>query len=204
MMSVELMRDWLPVMPEPWASQIRNALRSFDHPSIDSDPDLAKDRTALAFRMQTFDLDAAFKAARTAAIDSGRKVALHMSEAVSAHLAERLAPARAEPEKPREVPAAASRPIGKVSGAITIKREEVTRGGRSVKVGPRAALLIAVLDRAKPNCVGDEFLIGKIWTQRPANAAELLDQLIVGLAPLKQIGLEVRTHRGVGRQLVEV
>lgn|SRR5574343_866093 len=80
---------------------------------------------------------------------------------------------------------------------------DITRGGRSVKVSPRAALLVAALDRAKPNCVGDDFLIGKIWTQRPANARELLEDLIASLGSLKQIGLEIRTHRGIGRQLVE-
>jgi len=87
---------------------------------------------------------------------------------------------------------------------LSIGRDEIARGGRSVKVGPRAALLVASLERAKPNCVGDEFLIGRIWTQRPSNAVAILDQLVRELECLKSLGLEVRTHRGIGRQLVDM
>ena len=111
----------------------------------------------------------------------------------------------APPQQPSAPPAKMqeAKPSVMVSGAIKVRQADITRGGRSVKVSPRAALLVAALDRAKPNCVGDDFLIGKIWTQRPANARELLEDLIASLGSLKQIGLEIRTHRGIGRQLVE-
>ena len=172
---------------------------------IEAEPDLMKDRAALIFRMQTFDLAAEFNAARTASIASGSKVSAHLVEAIGEHLEKAPSP-KAEPEP---IPAAAkraatSKPVARANGSLSIGREEITRGGRAVKVGPRAALLVAALDKAKPNCVGDDFLIGKIWTQRPANAIELLNQLVMGLAPLKEIGLEVRSHRGIGRQLVEI
>lgn len=170
------------------------------------------DRARLIFRMQTFDFAAEFNAARGRSIESGEKVAAHLIEAIGAHLEaaapeEPKAPEELQPQKVAAQPAAAAapaKPAPRRTGGLTIGRECVSRGGHSIKVGPRAALLVAALDRAKPNPVGDEFLIGKIWTQRPANAREILEQLVVGLASLKPLGLEVRTHRGIGRQLVEV
>lgn len=174
---------------------------------IEAEPDWLKDHKQLVFRMQTFDFAAQFNAARAQSIESGETVSVVLVEALGIHL-ERPAPAQAAPSNPpapaaakNPAPAAAARPVG---GSLAIGREEISRGGQSVRVGPRAALLVAALERAKPNCVGDEFLIGKIWTQRPSNAGDILNQLVLDLACLTKLGLEVRTHRGIGRQLVDI
>lgn len=111
----------------------------------------------------------------------------------------------AEPAaKPSKAPAPRQRERPAAGAGLHIGREEICLNGQRVRVGPRAALLVAALAKAKPNFVGDEFLINKIWTQRPAHAVDILDQLVRDLAALKPLGLEVRTQRGIGRQLVEV
>lgn len=171
---------------------------------IEAEPALLKDTKSLIFRMQTFDLAAQFNAARAASIESGNKVSSHLIEAIGEHLEK---PGAAPSDQAQEVPPPPAKPapLAKKGGlAISIGSGDVVWNGQSVRVGPRAALLVAALAKAKPNCVGDDFLIGKIWTQRPNNAGELLDQLVNSLAVLKPIGLEVRTQRGIGRQLVEV
>jgi len=179
---------------------------------LEAEPDWLKDRKQLVFRMQKFDFAAQFNAARAKSIESGESVSLVLIEALGAHL-EVAAPAQASPSKPPPPKAASapapaapakSSPVRRSTGGLSIGREEISRGGQSVRVGPRAALLAAALDRAKPNCVGDEFLIGKIWTQRPANAGDILNHLCLELACLAELGLEIRTQRGIGRQLVEV
>lgn len=175
---------------------------------LEAEPDLAKDQKALIFRMQSFDFAAQFSAASTKSIASGEKVSAVLIEAIGEHLeaAPAAAPAaqttRALPPAP--VPAKAAAAARQITGNLSIGRDDISRGGQRVKVGPRAALLVAALAKAKPNCIGDDFLIGKIWTQRPANAIEILDQLVRELGCLKQLGLEVRTQRGIGRQLVDV
>jgi len=50
----------------------------------------------------------------------------------------------------------------------------------------------------------DDFLIAKLWNARPSNAGEYLDGLVHELASLKKIGLEVRSLKGIGRQIVEI
>lgn len=173
---------------------------------LEAESDWLEDLKALVFRMQTFDFAEQFNAARSRSIETGEKVTAALIDAISDHL-EPAKPAEALPVKVPAVPAkqpnkppAAAHAIG----SISIGREDVSRGGQSVRVGPRAALLVAALARAKPNCVGDEFLISKIWTQRPTDAVAILDQLTRELASIRKLGLEVRTQRGVGRQLVEI
>lgn len=179
---------------------------------IEAEPALGADRAQLIFRMQTFDFAAQFNTARAASIESGMKVASHLVEAIGEHL-EKAAPTEPQqrniqqpaPAKPPPAAAPAARPAARPAvGGLSIGREDVARGGRSVKVGPRAALMVAALAKAKPNPVGDEFLISKIWTQRPMHAVELVDGLVAHLVVLKPLGLEVRTVRGVGRQLVDI
>lgn len=173
-------------------------------------PEWRADLPKLIFRMQTVDFAAELNAARTRSIESGEKVASHLVEAIGAHLdtAAPAAPVEDKPVPPPAKPAAAAvakpAPAARaVVGSLTIGREDVTRGGKSIKLGPRAALLVAALERARPNTVGDEFLISKIWISKPDNARDILNQLVRELDCLKSIGLEVRTHRGIGRQLVE-
>jgi hypothetical protein len=85
---------------------------------------------------------------------------------------------------------------------LTPNEESVTRHGHIEAVSPRGAKLVAALAKAMPNCVADKFLIGKLWDVAPGNASALLEMVIADLKVLKGIGLEIRTHRGVGRQLV--
>lgn len=171
---------------------------------LEAEPEWLKDRKALIFRMQTFDFGEQFNTARSRSIETGEKVTAALIEAVAYHLES------AKPAPLTDVPApavlrnAAKPPSPAAIGSISIGREDIARGGQSVRVGPRAALLVAALAKAKPNCVGDEFLISKIWTQRPTDAVAILDQLMRELASLKKLGLEVRTQRGIGRQLVEI
>lgn len=174
--------------------------------ALEAEKGWLKDLKALVFRMQTFDFGEQFNTARSRSIETGENVTAALVEAISDHLdpeAQAAAPAAAAPAKqqPAKVPAAA--PV-RALGGLTIGREDISRGGQSVRVGPRAALLVAALAKAKPNCVGDEFLIGKIWTQRPTDAVAILDQLVRELASIKKLGVEVRTQRGVGRQLVDL
>jgi hypothetical protein len=86
---------------------------------------------------------------------------------------------------------------------LSIGRDTVSFRGQ-VRVSPRGALLVAALAKAKPAFVGDAFLISRIWNVRPLNSGELMDALVFDLACLKTIGLEVRTQKGLGRQLVEI
>lgn len=170
---------------------------------LEAERELLKDVKALIFRMQTFDFAGQFNTARARSIETGEKVTTLMIDAISGHLEPEAAPAPAAPtrQQPGKVPVAS--PV-RVLGGLTIGREDVSRGGQSVRVGPRAALLVAALAKAKPNCVGDEFLISKIWTSRPTDAVAILDQLMRELSSLKKLGIEVRTQRGVGRQLVDL
>ncbi|WP_051057031.1 ParB N-terminal domain-containing protein [Bradyrhizobium yuanmingense] len=178
------------------------------------------DRARLIFAMQTFDFAAQFTAASAKSIETGDTVSGALVEAIAAHLDGKVevelpaaatpAPAAAKsPAAPTApltaAPAAAPAAPAKTAlrGAISIGRDEISRNGRRIRVAPRAALLLAALVKAKPNSVGDEWLIGKLWTARPPNAVDLIDQMIRGLEGLKDLGLEIRTHRGVGRQLVE-
>lgn len=180
---------------------------------LEAAPEWRSDLTKLIFRMQTFDFAAEFNAARTRSIESGDKVASHLIETIGGHLEDGApvaprqddAPPAARPQRDAQTAEARPAPSAIVRvGNLPIGREDVSRGGKNIKVGPRAALLVAALERAKPNPVGDEYLISKIWTKKPDNARDLINQLVSELACLKAIGLEIRTHRGIGRQLVEV
>ncbi|MES5483608.1 ParB N-terminal domain-containing protein [Bradyrhizobium sp. INPA03-11B] len=188
---------------------------------LEAEPDLTVDRKALIFRMQTFDFAAAFNAARAKSIDSGDTVVAVLVEAIGAHLESKAgqepprgkedqkAQARTvqakEPVKPPQPakPGAAAPARVNTGAGLSIGSQEISFNGRKVRVVPRAAALVGVLAKAMPSFVGDNFIIGRIWSVRPANAGEILDSLVSDLKILKQIGLEVRTQRGVGRQLVE-
>lgn len=168
------------------------------------------DLKRLIFAMQTFDFSAQFNAARAASIDSGRKAATILAGMVGEHL-NRAPPAPAEkPVAPRPVaaPATAAAPSAPApkpvrAGVLSIGRDTVSFRGQ-VRVSPRGALLVAALAKAKPSFVGDAFLISRIWNAKPLNVGELMDALVSDLACLKTIGLEVRTQKGLGRQLVEI
>ncbi len=185
---------------------------------LDAEPEFGRDRARLIFAMQTFDFNAEFNDARTASIGSGKKVSGHLIEAIAAHLESFSIAARAAPKAPAiSAPAPTSPPVAAVvNGAkavihngiavdATPKRESVAFNGRQIPVSPRGARLVAALAKARPNCIGDDFLISKIWNVRPAHAADLLEMVVHDdLAGLKKIGLEVRTQRGIGRQLAEI
>ncbi|WP_051448366.1 ParB/RepB/Spo0J family partition protein [Bradyrhizobium sp. WSM1417] len=180
------------------------------------------DRNRLIFAMQTFDFAAQFSAAAAKSIDAGETVSALLVEAIAAHLDGKVetappaaappAPAAAKSPAATATPPAAPKPAtspkpasnGRPSGPLSISREEVSCNGLRIRVVPRAALLLQALAKAQPQCVGDEWLIQKIWSVRPNNAGELLDQLVRDLDGLKKLGLEVRTQRGIGRQLVEI
>ncbi|MBR0687313.1 ParB N-terminal domain-containing protein [Bradyrhizobium manausense] len=172
---------------------------------IEAERSWLADRARLIFAMQTFDFAAQFTAASARSIETGQAISTGLVEAIAAHLDEKItvppAPAAAAPAKPSKSPAA---PTNVRRGEISISRDEIIFNGQRLRVVPRAALLVAALAKAKPNCVGDEWLIPKVWTARPPNAVELLEQLIRDLDGLKKLGLEIRSHRGIGRQLVEV
>lgn len=129
-----------------------------------------------------------------------------------AHLSQAPIPAEeTAPAQPKSVPqvsqptaprAAASAGTG--PRVITVGREEVNFAGRHVRVTPRAAQLVGLLAKAKPNPIGDDFLIAKLWNVRPSNAGEYLDGLMHELGALKKIGLEARSLKGIGRQIVEI
>ncbi|MGJ4893749.1 hypothetical protein ACQR2B_06745 [Bradyrhizobium oligotrophicum] len=82
--------------------------------------------------------------------------------------------------------------------------ESVTRNGASLSVSPRGARLVAALARVMPNCVGDDFLIQRLWDKNPAGGTASLEMVIADLKRLKTLGLEIRNQRGIGRQLVVV
>jgi hypothetical protein len=188
-------------------AQIVEALCS----TLEAEPDWCADRKRLIFAMQTFDFAARFNEARAKSIDSGVKVATILVEMIGDHLSDRFerirtdatisAPptAKAAPKAPPVAPAMPTGP-----GTISVGREEVSYKGRRQRCTPRAAQLVGLLAKAKPNPIGDEFLIGKLWTVRPANAGEYLDGLVNELGSLKRIGLDVRSLRGIGRQIVEI
>lgn len=167
------------------------------------------DRDRLIFAMQTFDFAAQFTAAAAKAIEAGETVSAILVEAIAAHLDGKVetappAAARPAPAAAKVSAAPAAPPKLATHGPLSIGSQEISFNGRKVRVMPRAASLIGVLAKAMPNCIGDEFIISRIWSARPGNAIEMLDALVHDLKILKQIGLEVRTQRGVGRQLVEV
>jgi len=170
------------------------------------------DRARLVFAMQTFDFAAQFNLARTKAIETGAKVASILAGAIARHLEERTEiPLRPKqdtetPTPAQTVPAPDPSPAPKplFKGSFSISRDEIGRGGKRLKIVPRASLLLQALAKAKPNPVGDEYLIAKIWAVKPAHANELLDQLVRDLGSLKTIGLEIRSIRGAGRKLVEL
>jgi len=117
-------------------------------------------------------------------------------------------PAAARPAaKPASGPAAPASPQQIVTyNGITICRtagcEHVTFKGADAEVSPRGAHLVEMLAKVMPNCIDDVFLTGKLWTTRPPGWTTSLDMIVTDLKSLKGIGLEVRTQRGVGRQLV--
>jgi len=166
------------------------------------------DRKLLLFQMQSFDFSAQFNAARARSIDTGAKVAAILGGLVAAHLSQAPLPPEERPAAPlktastRQPPAASAPAAG--PGIFSIGRDVVTFNGRQVRVTPRAALLVGLLSKAKPNPIGDDFLIAKLWNARPSNAGEYLDGLVHELASLKKIGLEVRSLKGIGRQIVEI
>jgi hypothetical protein len=175
-------------------------------------PRTMSDRKRLIFMMQTFDFNAQFNAARATSIDTGAKVALILAGLVAAHIARAPMPpeetVKPAPARSASRSAIVSRPSTQSTATgprvISTGREEVTFAGKHVRVTPRAAQLVGLLAKAKPNPIGDDFLIAKLWSARPANAGEYLDSLVHELGVLKKIGLEVRTLRGIGRQIVEV
>lgn len=173
---------------------------------LEAEPDWRADRKRLIFAMQSFDFAAEFNAARAKSIDSGTKVSTILVEAIGEHLDQRAdepAPAVAPVAPAKKVTAAPPAPVTG-PGTISVGREEITFNGRRQRCTPRAAQLVGLLAKAKPNPIGDEFLIAKLWTQRPPNAGEYLDGLVHELGSLKKIGLEVRTLKGIGRQITEI
>lgn len=179
---------------------------------IEADRELCADRKRLIFDMQSFDFAAQFNAARATSIESGATVSTILVDLIGEHLEGRAQQSAtsdaAKSSAQTPAPSSAARPPASASATgpatISIGREEVSFRGRHVRVTPRAALLVGLLAKAQPLPVGDDFLINKLWTQRPSNAGEYLDGLMRELAALKQIGLEARTVRGVGRQIVEI
>ncbi|QOG20427.1 ParB N-terminal domain-containing protein [Bradyrhizobium sp. SEMIA] len=181
---------------------------------LEAEPQWLADRARLIFAMQTFDFAAQFTAASAKSIESADTVSGALVEAIAAHLDGKVepelpaaaTPAPAAAKSPASAIVPAAPPIATVAarGPLCIGSQEISFNGRKVRVVPRAASLVGVLAKAMPNCVGDEFIIARIWSARPGNAVEMLDALVHDLKSLKQIGLEVRTQRGVGRQLVEL
>lgn len=192
---------------------------------LEADREWLADPDRLIFAMQTFDFASAFNAASAKAIASGEGVASLLVDAIAAHLEERAeatlpAPEPAENDitsrrdvtaakpaaaKPAAAPAQAPARVPPLAptGEIRIGRDEISRGARRLRIAPRAALLLATLHKAMPDCVGDEWLAGKLWTARPSNATDLIDQIVRNM-DLSSLGLAIRSHRGVGRQLVEL
>jgi hypothetical protein len=128
-------------------------------------------------------------------------------------------PQRVEPRAPAPVtngggapraPASPTKgaPKAVIVNGITINLtdgcEAISYRGETVEVSMRGARLVEALAHAMPHCVGDDFLIGKLWDRKPPGASTSLDMVVSDLAALKKCRLEVRTQRGVGRQLVEV
>lgn len=186
---------------------------------LEADPKTLGDREQLISKMQTFDFGAEFDSARKAAIESGKTITGLLIEAIGSHLdgfskpapvPKKVAVAKAPAaQAAAPIPSAAARSVKAsvshdgVTIELTPDQESVAFKGRRVSVSPRGARLVAALAKVRPNCIGDDFLIGKIWKTRPSNASAMLDIVIADLAALKTIGLEVRTQRGIGRQLVK-
>ncbi|WP_316234633.1 hypothetical protein [Bradyrhizobium sp. SZCCHNR1020] len=85
---------------------------------------------------------------------------------------------------------------------LTAGEEAVSRRGATVEVSPRGAKLVQMLAKAMPNCIGDKHLIEKLFDKPSSVSAASLEMVIADLKGLKKLGLEIRTQRGVGRQLV--
>jgi hypothetical protein len=189
--------------------QIVEALCLTLHAAPKPPPDLKR----LIFQMQSFDFNAQFNAARAKSIDTGAKVANILAGQVAAHLSQAPVPPedsaapspKAKGGASTEVAAPASA-MGCATGprVISVGREQITFAGKSARVTPRAALLVGLLAKAMPNPIGDDFLIAKLWTVRPSLALEHLDSLVAELASVRKLGLEVRSLKGIGRQIVEL
>jgi len=83
-------------------------------------------------------------------------------------------------------------------------QETVSRGEWNQRTSARGARLVEALARAGGSCVGDDFLMKKLWDVKPAGGIASLEMVIADLKGLKKLGLEIRTERGVGRRLVVV
>jgi hypothetical protein len=175
---------------------------------IETEPAFLSDRARLVKTMQTFDFNAQFNDARKASIESGAKVSALLVEAIGEHLDGFHV---AQPEKsvgtkaPKEVSAGGTNAIEVAGGVLELAdgKESVTFKGQTANVSPRGARLVLALAKVRPDCIGDDFLISRIWKVKPTNVSALLEMVVSDLAGLKKIGLEVRTQRGIGRQLVE-
>ena len=170
---------------------------------LNDHPEWLEDEDALRRAFETMDLDEMLRLARSKAAHLKGSSATEQFESL---LVEALARSLKSTEQvasaaPAREPSAVKQSFGQ---SLAIGRDHVVYRGKRINVTPRAGILVSTLAKAKPNPVGDAFLIAKIWTVRPANAGELLESIVVGLGNLKQLGLEVRTIKGVGRQLVEV
>ncbi|MGJ5163193.1 hypothetical protein [Bradyrhizobium sp. HKCCYLR1051] len=80
--------------------------------------------------------------------------------------------------------------------------ERVIRNRDCVEVSPRGARLVVALAKVMPGCVGDDWLLTRLWDKKPTGGAASLEMVIADLKGLKKLGLEIRNQRGIGRQLV--
>lgn len=124
-------------------------------------------------------------------------------KAAAAQPARTAAPSPAAPQARKSAGGSVVRLSG-VDIDLAVDNESVSFSGKTIEVSTRGARLVEVLARVRPNCVGDDFIIGKLWTVRPAGVATLLDMVVRDLGSLKTIGLEVRKQKGIGHQLVEI
>lgn len=118
----------------------------------------------------------------------------------------------ASPQRPQAPQRTASPALKSVAKSVTFHgitinltpdSEAISFRGETVEVSQRGAQCVECLARVMPSCVGDDFLIGKLWKAKPNNPTVMLDLIVRDLSSLKTIGLEIRTQRGIGRQLVE-
>lgn len=114
------------------------------------------------------------------------------------------------PATPPRAASAAAGPKAATHKGITINlsagNESVSYRGNTIEVSPRGAKLVEMLAKVTPACIGDAAIVGRLWETKPSSssAATLLDMVCADLGSLKKIGLELRTQRGIGRQIVEV
>lgn len=91
-----------------------------------------------------------------------------------------------------------------MTATIGERSASIEHADRVIEVTPRQARLVACLARAMPQPVDRKFIAGKVWagSRVPDFYEQIISQVFTPIvAPLAEIGLTLKTVRGVGLSL---